>query len=249
MRCITTSLTERQRARFAPLLQIDQRRADQNWTTNAENGYRMEIIKYLVFVAVVHLSSFNSHADVTSVKRKKVSLKPHERHVANKRRRSTIFDTHGGNYSLPNISPVAVVSIKGSPQQEPEEAKITPVHHTMEKKKRRRRKKQKKRTSKKMKDEPKAHSRVLQYPKRKCRNWSDCKKDECCIRYSSTKGFCKRRPQKGERCKPILLPGLRDCPCDQGLTCTRYKTTKWGIKKHRCERLKHIEDEMEQRYV
>lgn len=52
----------------SPLLQIDQRRADQNWTTNAENGYRMEIIKYLVFVAVVHLSSFNSHADVTSVK-------------------------------------------------------------------------------------------------------------------------------------------------------------------------------------
>lgn len=93
--------------------------------------------------------------------RKKLSLKPHERHVANKRRRSTIFDTHGGNYSLPNISPVAVVSIKGSPQQEPEEAKITPVHHTMEKKKRRRRKKQKKRTSKKMKDEPKAYSRVV----------------------------------------------------------------------------------------
>ena len=43
------------------------------------------------------------------------------------------------------------------------------------------------------------------YPKRKCRNWSDCKKDECCIRYSSTKAFCKRRPQKGDRCKPILL--------------------------------------------
>lgn len=87
------------------------------------------------------------------------------------------------------------------------------------------------------------------HPKRKCRNWSDCKRDECCIRYSSTKGFCKRRPQKGDRCKPILLPGLRDCPCDQGLTCTRYKTTKWGIKKHRCELLKHDEDEVDQRYV
>lgn len=46
---------------------------------------------------------------------------------------------------------------------------------------------------------------VQSYPKRKCRNWNQCKKDECCIRFSSTSGYCKRRPQKGHRCRPILL--------------------------------------------
>lgn len=47
----------------------------------------------------------------------------------------------------------------------------------------------------------------------------------------------------------LIQPGLRDCPCDEGLTCTRYRTTKWGQKKHRCERLRiSEEEEKEQRY-
>jgi len=212
----------------------------------------MEITRHLIFIVILHLSVFYCHANVTSVKRKKVSIKPHGRHVANKRGWSSLFDPHGGNGTSSNVSPVAVVSIKGNSQEEAARiASVHPVENIQhEKKKRRKRKKQMKRLLKKMRDDRINLMGYYQsYPKRKCRNWSECKKDECCIRQSSTKGFCKRRPQKGQRCKPILLPGLRDCPCDQGLTCTRYKTTKWGIKKHKCERLKFSEDEVDQRYV
>lgn len=102
----------------------------------------------------------------------------------------------------------------------------------------------------KIRDDQKSLSRLRYefYPKR-CKDWSDCKKDECCIRQSKTKGFCKKRPQRGDRCKPLLLPGLGDCPCDRGLTCTRYRTTKHGKKKHRCEHLRVPTDEVDHRYV
>lgn len=212
----------------------------------------MELTRHLLLILILHLSAFCCQANVTSVKRKKASTKPHGRHVANKRGRSILCDPHGGNETLANVSPVEVESIKGSPQQQESRIKsIYPVEKIRdERKKRRKRKRHMKKFLKKWRDNSASLVGYKNpYPKRKCRNWSQCKKDECCIRYSSTNGYCKKRPQKGDRCKPILLPGLRDCPCDQGLTCTRYKTTKWGLRKHKCERVKRPVDEVEQRYV
>lgn len=208
----------------------------------------MEITKYIVFSIVLHLQMFHSHATGTmSVKGKRSSIKPHGRHVANKRGWSTLFDTRGGNQTLPNVSPVAVVSTLGNAKQQ--ERRIASFRNTVDKKTRRKKKKHTKRMMRrKIREDLDIKSRIW-YPKRKCRNWSECKKDECCIRYSATKGFCKRRPQKGDKCKPILLPGLKDCPCDTGLTCTRYKTAKYAMKKHRCERLNGYEDEVDQRYA
>lgn len=75
--------------------------------------------------------------------KKKASTKPHGRHVANKGGRSILFDPHGWNKTESKVSPVAVVSIKGSPHEQ--ETRIVSVH-SMEKlrrreEKRRRRKK------------------------------------------------------------------------------------------------------------
>ncbi|XP_020615634.1 uncharacterized protein LOC110053710 [Orbicella faveolata] len=215
----------------------------------------MEISRSLVLVLALHFSVFNSHGNVSSLKKKKSLNKPHGRHVANKRGWSTLFDPHGGNSSRPNISPVVVTGENVFYQDTKIPSQYSYESIQDERKRRRRKKKNmKKLLKKKLRDGFKSHSpvgdqHVQSYPKRKCRNWNQCKKDECCIRFSSTSGYCKRRPQKGHRCRPILLPGLRDCPCDKGLTCTRYKTTRWGIKKHKCERLKFDEDEQEQRFV
>ncbi|KAL9959991.1 hypothetical protein ACROYT_G033379 [Oculina patagonica] len=213
----------------------------------------MEISWSLMFVFALYFSVFCSHS-VSSVKKKKSLNKPHGRHVANNRGWSTLFDPHGGNSSHPNTSPVAVSSENLSQQETKLVSENAFESIQEERKRKRRRKKNKKKLHKKSRDDIKSTSLVgyqdvHSYPKRKCRNWNECKKDECCIRYSSTKGYCKRRPQKGHRCRPVLLPGLRDCPCDEGLTCTPYKTTRWGLKKHRCQRLKFDEDEQEQRYA
>lgn len=203
----------------------------------------MEITRHILFFLILHIWAFYCYANVTSFKKKKASTKPHGRHVANKGGRSILFDPHGWNKTESKVSPVAVVSIKGSPHEQ--ETRIVSVH-SMEKlrrreEKRRRRKKKHKlmRKLKRWREQiypASALGNQYQYPKKECRNWIDCKKDECCIRTSSTSGYCKKRPQKGQRCRPILLPGLRDCPCDVGLTCTSYKKAKRGLK-HRCERL------------
>lgn len=85
--------------------------------------------------------------------------------MANKRGRSTLFDTHGVNQTLPNVAPVVVVSMKGSSQEE-EEARMTSVHYPGEeirgdkKRKRKRRKHNMKRLLKKMQDDIKSFSRV-----------------------------------------------------------------------------------------
>ena len=95
--------------------------------------------------------------------RKKSSVKPHGRHVANKRGRPTLFDTHGVNQTLPNVAPVVVVSMKGSSQ---EEARMTSVHYPGEKivddkkRKRKRKKHHMKKLMKKMQDDMKSFSRV-----------------------------------------------------------------------------------------
>ncbi|XP_015775347.1 PREDICTED: uncharacterized protein LOC107353541 isoform X1 [Acropora digitifera] len=211
----------------------------------------MEITKYIIFSIILDLQISYSHADfdVTSLMRKRPSIRPHGRHVANKRGWPTLVDTRGGNQTLPNVSPVAVVSVHDNVKQE--ENKATLNSNTIVKKTRRKRKKYPKRMlMRKIRDDQKSLSRLRYefYPKR-CKDWSDCKKDECCIRQSKTKGFCKKRPQRGNRCKPLLLPGLGDCPCDRGLTCTRYRTTKHGKKKHRCEHLRVPTDEVDHRYV
>ncbi|CAH3149057.1 unnamed protein product [Pocillopora meandrina] len=209
----------------------------------------MDILRGLLFIIALHHSTFYTHADQTSIKKNKSVNKPHGRHVANKRGWSTLFDPHGGNSSYPNISTTVHLRQNVS-QTEATIASLHPVETIRgEKKRKRRRKKNMKKMLKKLRSGSLVGHKESPSTKRKCRNWSQCKKDECCIRYSVNRGFCKRRPQKGQRCKPVLLPGLRDCPCDEGLTCTRYRTTKWGQKKHRCERLRiSEEEEKEQRY-
>lgn len=215
----------------------------------------MEISRSFVLVLALHLSVFNSLGNVSSLKKKKSLNKPHGRHVANKRGWSSLFEPHGGNSSRPNISPVVVKGENVFYQDTKLPSQYSHQSVQDEKKRRRRKKKNMKLLKKKLRDDLKLYSplgnqHVQSYPKRKCRNWNQCKKDECCIRFSSTSGYCKRRPQRGYRCRPVLLPGLRDCPCDSGLTCTLYKTTKLNFKKYKCERLKFDEDELqEQRFV
>ncbi|KAJ7328647.1 hypothetical protein OS493_023918 [Desmophyllum pertusum] len=81
----------------------------------------MDILRCLLFILALQLSVFYSHANVTSVKKKKSLNKPHGGHVANKGGWSTL---HSRNTSHPNISPV-VVSSENVPQQE---AMIVPAY-------------------------------------------------------------------------------------------------------------------------
>ena len=84
--------------------------------------------------------------------------------MANKRGRSTLFDTHGVNQTLPNVAPVVVVSMKGSSQEE--ETRMTSVHYPGEKirddkkRRRKRRRHNMKKLMKKMQDDIKSLSRV-----------------------------------------------------------------------------------------
>lgn len=77
--------------------------------------------------------------------------------MANKRGWPTIVDTRGRNQTLPNFSPVAVVSVHGNVKQE--ERRTTLNGNTIEKKTRRRRKKYPK-LMRKIRDDKKSLSRL-----------------------------------------------------------------------------------------
>lgn len=79
--------------------------------------------------------------------------------MANKRGWPTLVDTRGGNQTLPNVSPVAVVSVHDNVKQE--ENKATLNSNTIVKKTRRKRKKYPKRMlMRKIRDDQKSLSRL-----------------------------------------------------------------------------------------
>lgn len=79
--------------------------------------------------------------------------------MANKRGWPTLVDTRGGNQTLPNVSPVAVVSVHDNVKQEEKGATLN--SNTIVKKTRRKRKKYPKRMlMRKIQDDQKSLSRL-----------------------------------------------------------------------------------------